>query len=69
MPPTVGLGDVNGGVEVFIGQGRVQDGVAVILQVGRLQAAWGRGPAVEEENFFHGISLNLVYPQIFCSPF
>ena len=42
--------DANGGIEIVVGEGRVQDFVAVVTQVGRLQAAWGRLPAVEEED-------------------
>lgn len=47
------VGDAGGSLGLFIGWGRIQHPVAVIVQVRWLQAAWGRGPAVEEEDV-HG---------------
>ena len=47
----LGLGDLDGLGEVFVGQCRVDDLVAVLRQEGRLDAARDRLPAVEEEDF------------------
>ncbi len=59
------LGDVNGTVEIIVGQGRIQDLVAVALEIGRLAAAWGGLPAVEEEEFHD--SIVLAYLFLFCT--
>lgn len=45
------VGDAGGSLGLFIGWGRIQHLVAVIVQVRWLQAAWGRGPAGEEQDF------------------
>jgi hypothetical protein len=49
------LGDLDGFVEIIVGQLRVDDRMAMLRQEGRFHAAWDRLPTVKEEDGHGGI--------------
>jgi hypothetical protein len=56
----LGLGGLEGFLEVLVVEIGIDDLVAVVLQVGRFDAAWDRVPAVKEEDFhFSPCSTNI----------
>jgi hypothetical protein len=60
MSIELGLGDPDGGVEIFVRQRRVDDFTAVLCQEGRFDAARDRLPTAEEDDsHLEALSLSL----------
>jgi len=59
--------DADGGVEIIFGKSRVHNGVTEVPQAGRLEAAWGRGPAVEEEDVHQASASGRTYFRLYPS--